>query len=42
MQEAYQNVRDVLSKDFRHINMAVDKLKEREGFSKLKEYTFGN
>lgn len=42
MQEAYQNVRDELSKEFRHINIAVDKLKEREGFSKLNEYTFGN
>ena len=42
MQEAYQNVRDTLSKQFRHINMAVDTLKEREGFSKVKEYTFGN
>jgi hypothetical protein len=42
MQEAYQNVRDTLSKEFRQINIAVDKLKEREGFSKLSEYTFGN
>jgi hypothetical protein len=42
MQEAYQNVRDVLSKEFRHINMAVDTLKEKEGFSKISEYTFGN
>lgn len=42
MQEAYQNVRDVLSKKFRQINIEVDKLKEKEGFSKLKEYTFGN
>lgn len=42
MQEAYQNVRDVLSKEFRQIYIAVDKLKEKEGFSKLQEYTFGN
>lgn len=42
MQEAYQNVRDILSKEFRHVNIAVDTLKEKEGFSKLKEYTFGN
>lgn len=42
MQEAYQNVRDTLSKEFRQINIAVDKLKEQEGFSKLTEYTFGN
>ena len=42
MQEAYQNVRDELSKKSREINIAVDKLKEKEGFSSLKEYTFGN
>ena len=42
MQEAYQNVRDTLSKDFRRFTQAVDTLKEKEGFSKLKEYTFGN
>lgn len=42
MQEAYQNVRDKLSKEFRQINIAVDQLKEKEGFSKLSEYTFGN
>ena len=42
MQEAYQNVRDILAKDFRKINIEVDKLKEKEGFSALSEYTFGN
>lgn len=42
MQEAYQNVRDILSKEFRKITIAVDKLKEQEGFSKFKEYTYGN
>lgn len=42
MQEAYQNVRDVLSKEFRKVAIAVDTLKEKEGFSKLKEYTTGN
>jgi hypothetical protein len=42
MQEAYQNVRDKLSKDFKKINDAVETLKEQEGFSKFKEYTFGN
>ena len=42
MQEAYQNVRDILSKEFRQITIAVDKLKEKEGFSKFKEYTYGN
>lgn len=42
MQEAYQNVRDTLSKDFRRFTQAVDTLKEKEGFSKLQEYTFGN
>jgi hypothetical protein len=42
MQEAYQNVRDTLSKDSRAINVAVEKLKEKEGFSKATEYTIGN
>lgn len=42
MQEAYQNVRDSLSKDSRAINQAVETLKQREGFSKASEYTFGN
>lgn len=42
MQEAYQNVRDTLSKDARMINIAVETLKEREGYSKVKEYTIGN
>ena len=42
MQEAYQNVRDTLSKDSRAINVAVEKLKEKEGFSKAAEYTVGN
>ena len=27
MQEAYQNVRDTLSKEFRQVNIAVEKLK---------------
>jgi hypothetical protein len=35
MSEAYQNVRDKLNKDFRKITLAVDALKEREGFSKF-------
>lgn len=42
MQEAYQNVRDKLSKDSRKINILVETLKSKEGFSKLKEYTIGN
>ena len=42
MQEAYQNVRDKLSKDARKINILVETLKSKEGFSKLKEYTIGN
>lgn len=42
MQEAYQNVRDILSKDARAVNIAVEKLKEREGYSKATEYTIGN
>lgn len=42
MQEAYQNVRDILPKEFRKITIAVDKLKEGLGYSKLKEYTYGN
>lgn len=42
MQEAYQNVRDILSKEFRQINIAVEKLKQQEGFSKVEEYTIGN
>jgi hypothetical protein len=42
MQEAYQNVRDTLSKDSRAINVAVEKLKEKERFSKAVEYTVGN
>lgn len=42
MQEAYQNVRDILPKEFRKVTMAVDKLKESLGYSKLKEYTYGN
>lgn len=42
MSEAYQNVRDKLNKDFRKITLAVDALKEREGFSKFQEYTYGN
>lgn len=42
MQEAYQNVRDTLSKEFRQVNIAVEKLKQQEGYSKLKEYTYGN
>lgn len=42
MQEAYQNVRDILSRDFRRINVAVEQLKNQEGYSKFKEFTFGN
>lgn len=42
MQEAYQNVRDTLSREFRQITLAVDTLKSKEGYSKAKEYTFGN
>ena len=42
MQEAYQNVRDILSRDFRQITLDVDELKRKENFSKLKEYTIGN
>ena len=42
MQEAYQNVRDTLSKEFRQITIEVDELKKKEGFSKFQEYTFGN
>lgn len=42
MQEVYQNVRDILSRDIAKITTAVDKLKDKEGFSKLKEYTVGN
>lgn len=42
MQEAYQNVRDVLPKEFRQIHLAVEKLKQQSGFSKFKEYTYGN
>ena len=42
MQEAYQNVRDTLSRDALAITTAVEKLKQREGYSKATEYTIGN
>ena len=42
MQEAYQSVRDTLSKQFKQIGIAVEKLKDAEGFSKFQEYTYGN
>ena len=42
MQEAYQNVRDLLSKEFREVDQEIEELKAREGFSKFQEYTYGN
>lgn len=40
--EGYQNARDTIYSRIRHLTTAVEELKRQEGYSSLKEHTFGN